>query len=125
LAAARESYAEALPLFRELEYVRGMARTLTGFAAIALAQGDSERAVTLLGGIQGLLERAGDQFSADDAAAFEALQAAARERLRKARFSTRWTEGRALEADALIALAVAQGPPQFPQPARARVIPLQ
>jgi predicted ATPase/DNA-binding SARP family transcriptional activator len=107
---ARESYAEALAIFQKLEYVRGTARTLTGFAAIALARGDGERAAALLGGAEALLEHAGDAFSADDSAAFEALRTSTEERIRGARFTANWTEGRALGGPALAALVLESEP---------------
>jgi predicted ATPase/DNA-binding SARP family transcriptional activator len=107
IRTARESYGEALRLFQELGYARGMAHTLSGFAAIALAQGDTEGAAKLLGGTESLLECADDHFSPYDAAAFAALQFATQERLRKPKFNARWAEGRQLDANKLVALAVA------------------
>ncbi|HYO48060.1 MAG TPA: tetratricopeptide repeat protein, partial [Gemmatimonadota bacterium] len=108
--AARESYAEALPIFHEMGYVRGMAFALSGFAAIALAQGDTDGAARLLGGTETLFERAEDRFSPSDEAAVAGLQSAIQERLPRSQFTTRWSEGRKLDADRLVALALAGKP---------------
>jgi tetratricopeptide (TPR) repeat protein len=110
IQAARQAYAEALPLFQELGYLRGIARSVAGFAQIALAQGDARRAAKLLGGIEFLLERSGDDLPPDDGAFVGTLETTARERLRKAAFSSSWAEGSSLSADALVALAVAEEP---------------
>ena len=110
--AARQAYAEALPLFQELGYLRGIARSVAGFAQIALAEGDPRRAAKLLAGIEFLLERSGDDLPPDDGAFVRTLETTARERLRKPAFSTSWAEGSSLSADALVALAVAEEPPE-------------
>ncbi|HKY60999.1 MAG TPA: tetratricopeptide repeat protein [Gemmatimonadota bacterium] len=110
VASARQAHAEALPLFQELGYLRGIARSVAGFAQIALAQGDARRAARLLGGIEFLLERSGDHLPPDDGAFVGTLETTARERLRKATYSTARQEGSALSADALVALALAEEP---------------
>ncbi|MGH7587825.1 MAG: tetratricopeptide repeat protein [Gemmatimonadota bacterium] len=110
VASARQAHAEALPLFQELGYLRGLARSVAGFAQIALAQGDAKRAARLLGGIEFLLERSGDHLPPDDGAFVGTLQSSARERLRKATFSTSWAEGSFLSADALVTFALAEEP---------------
>jgi predicted ATPase len=105
LGAARDSYAEALPIFHELGYVRGMAFALNGFAAIALSRGDAESAARILGGTETLVERANDRLSPFDEAAV-ALQSAMEDRLPRPRSSPQWSEGRKLDADRLVALAL-------------------
>jgi tetratricopeptide (TPR) repeat protein len=110
VASARQAHAEALPLFQELGYLRGLARSVAGFAQIALAQGDAKRAARLLGGIEFLLERSGDHLPPDDGAFVGNLESSARERLRKATFSTSWAEGSSLSADALVTFALAEEP---------------
>ena len=110
VASARQALAEALPIFQELGYLRGVARSVAGFAQIALAQGDAKRAARLLGGIEFLLEGSGDHLPPDDGAFVGTLGDVARERLRKATFSTSWQEGSSLNADALVALALTEEP---------------
>jgi tetratricopeptide (TPR) repeat protein len=110
LGAAQESYAEALPIFHQLGYVRGMAHALRGFAAIALARGDANRAARLLGGTGTLLERAEDRVPRSDEAAVADLQSAIEERLPRSQFTAGWSEGRKLDADRLVALALAGEP---------------
>ncbi|MGH7543463.1 MAG: hypothetical protein ACREK7_05940, partial [Gemmatimonadota bacterium] len=85
-------------------------RSVAGFAQIALAQGDPRRAAKLLGGIEFLLERSGDDLPPDDGAFVGTLETTARERLRKATFSSSWAEGGSQSADALVALAVGEEP---------------
>ncbi|HET6341223.1 MAG TPA: tetratricopeptide repeat protein [Gemmatimonadota bacterium] len=109
-ASARQAHAEALPLFQELGYLRGVAKSVAGFAQIALAEGNPARAARLLGGIELLLERSGDHLPPDDGAFVGTLGATARERLRKATFTSSWAAGGSLSADALVALALAEEP---------------
>lgn len=107
VADARERYSESLTLFRDLGYAGGTARALIGFAGIALAHGETERATQLLGGIQELVERAGNQLPADDANTFASLRVTALKQLREPRFTTRWAEGMALDQGDIMALAKA------------------
>jgi tetratricopeptide (TPR) repeat protein len=106
---ARERYSESLELFRDLGYASGTARALIGFASLAIARGDAERGARLLGGIHELVERAGSRLPSDDAETFDSLRAAAIDRLRERRFTERWSEGAALDPEAIVALATAEG----------------
>ncbi len=108
VADAREKFTESLTMFRDLGYASGTARALIGIAGIAIARGDAERGARLLGGIQELVERAG-KLPPDDAQALESLRGAALERLRKTKFTALWSEGTALDPEAVLALAASEG----------------
>ena len=101
-------FTESLGLFRDLGYASGTARALIGIAGIAIARGDAERGARLLGGIQDLVERAG-KLPPDDAQALESLRASALERLRETKFTALWSEGTALDPEAVLALAASEG----------------
>jgi hypothetical protein len=107
-ADARERFLEALGTCRDLGYATGTARALIGIAGIAIARGDAERGARLLGGIEGLVARAG-KLPADDARTLEALRGAALERLRKTKFAALSSEGSALDPEAVLALAASDG----------------
>ncbi|HET6616951.1 MAG TPA: tetratricopeptide repeat protein [Gemmatimonadota bacterium] len=106
--AARDCFAEALPVFRELAYVQGIARALTGFATLALARGDAEGAARLLAGAKGLLERSGDRLLPSDDVDSATIRSSIEARLSRSRFARRWSEGSQLDADQLVALALAE-----------------
>jgi len=112
IAAAEERYDEARSLL--LKAVRGAlaegARNATipcfdAFAAIALAEGDSERSARLLAAAARLREEAGDVVF--DRSLVDRTGAAARERL-GTRFDAEWEAGWALSFDEAVDLALAE-----------------
>ncbi len=62
-AAAYAAYREALAIFAELGHRRGIARVLEGSAGLALAQGNSARALTLAGAAAHLRRSIGAQLT--------------------------------------------------------------
>ena len=108
-ADAREKFTESLEIFHDIGYGAGTARALIGIAGIALSRGDAERGAKLLGAIHELVDGGGHRLQPDDADAFESLQAAARKKLREPAFTARWSEGAAMDAAAVLALAKGDG----------------
>ena len=81
---------------------------ITGREAVTMARECLDYGAKLLGGIQELVARGGRRLPTEDADSFAALRVSALEKLREPAFSTRWSEGAALDPDAVLALTRAE-----------------
>jgi hypothetical protein len=93
---------EGLALFHQLSHPLGIATGLEGLAELAAAE-RAERAVTLLGGAQGIRERLGAPLPPVDCAGHERRMEALRAQLAKPQFGRAWAEGQALPLDEIVA----------------------
>ena len=100
-------FSEALALFRASGDQRGLAECLAGVATVALAVGQSRRAVLLLGAGDGLLQAAGAVTSPSNRDEDERTRAAAAARLGRTAFAAVWNEGHAMPIDRALAYASA------------------
>jgi tetratricopeptide (TPR) repeat protein len=104
---ARLLYAEALAIGRELHDWRGIALSLEGLAAVAVDQGQIERALRLAGVAARLRETVGAPMLAEDQSAARRLQIA-RAALSEAAGAAAWAEGRAMPLEQAIAEELAE-----------------
>ena len=104
--AARALYEESLAIVRELGHKRGIARLLEGFAGLAAARAQPERAVRLAGAAAGLRETLGMPLPPADQAKLEERLSPARDALSKEAAEAAWTEGRATPLEQAIAFAL-------------------
>lgn len=94
--AARSRHEEALQLFREAGDRRGIGYSLAGFAALAAAEGDGERAARLSGAVASLEEVLGPFLEAPLQSEYDEELASVREALGEERFAAAECEGRAM-----------------------------
>ena len=92
-ATAQSMYRESLKTFRELDHKRGIARLLEGFAALAAAGGEAERALRMAGAAAALRQQIGAPLTAAEQAKMEASLRSAREALSSEERATAWSEG--------------------------------
>ena len=90
----------------ELGNKQGVAQCLLGLAEVACDQDLAERAITLLGAAQSLLDATGVRLGGWDKARFEGTLAAARAQVGEAAFEAEWTEGQAMTVDQAIEYAL-------------------
>jgi non-specific serine/threonine protein kinase len=102
LVRAADLYAESLAMAQELGYWLGVADALSGFAGIALAIGQPERAARLLGAVAKQLA-ALDRTIVDHHGQHRRALAAARAALPEAVFAQTWAAGEALTVEAAMA----------------------
>jgi tetratricopeptide (TPR) repeat protein len=103
---AQQSYREALQLSGEMGEKRRAAFCLEGYAAVLLHGGNTRRAVSLLGAAEALREAIGVPVYDADRAAYDAWVQQARQKLGEAEFADAWVNGRALEWQQAIGLAM-------------------
>jgi tetratricopeptide (TPR) repeat protein len=104
-ARARAFFAESLTGYQEREDRTGIALCLIGLAGVFGREGRPERAARLFGAVEALLDAADATFEPADQADHDRLVAATRAALGEEAFAVAWAEGRALSAEAAIALA--------------------
>jgi hypothetical protein len=85
----------------------GVAKTIIGFAAIALAQSRSDRAGTLLGVVDALLTASEASLSVVDQADYSKLLAQTRTSVEPILFESAWASGRSLDLGEAISYALA------------------
>ena len=83
-----------------------VANQLESFGFTAIARGDGARAARLLGAAEALRERVGEAMSPRERVEYDAELGRGRALVDAATFDAAWSEGRALSADAAVALAV-------------------
>jgi predicted ATPase len=93
---AGQLFEESLAIRRELGSKQGVALCLLGLAEVACDQDQAERAITLLGAAQSLLDATGVRKSPSDQARYERTLAAARAQVGEAAFHAAWADGRAM-----------------------------
>jgi tetratricopeptide (TPR) repeat protein len=105
--AARALSEESLAIFRELGgRSRGIFQNLEELAAVAVAQGQPERAARLFGAAEGLREALGAPLPPVDRAEHDRSVAAVRTALGEEAFTAAWAEGRAMSLDEAVAYAL-------------------
>ena len=117
LAGSRELVAESARIYRGLRYREGLAYCLTAFAAIAMAEGDVERAAVELGAAAALRQRIGSRPWLFLQPVVEALERAARETAGDERFERAWAAGQAMPPDSMAVYALAGREPARSQDA--------
>jgi len=119
LAPRRGDYATARSLFEESlmlwqgahTHQWGIAWRLEGFAALAVLEGDPERAVRLFGAAEVVLESTNERLDWIDRLGYDQYVATAREQLGEAAFAKAWAEGRTMTMEQAIECAVSETPP--------------
>jgi predicted ATPase/DNA-binding XRE family transcriptional regulator len=99
-------FEESLLLFAKIADIFGIASTLNGLAAGAVAQGYLDRAVRLFAATEGLLQMAGMSLSPDLRVEYVQGLAVIRSQLDITVFSTVWAEGRAMTLEQAIEFAL-------------------
>src|SRR5207249_753697 len=107
--AARALFEESLAISQEHGYKPRIVENLEGLAAVAVAQGQAERAARLAGAAEGLREAMGAPLPPADRAEHERSVGAARTALGEAAFASAWAEGRTLSLEAAVAFALVEG----------------
>ena len=103
---ALRRFRESLALFRELGTKDGTAACLEGIARVAVAGGDLQRAMRLMGASAAIGETIGGIFTPVYLIEHEQTMAQLRERLDPAQQEALWTEGRAMTLEQAVALAL-------------------
>jgi tetratricopeptide (TPR) repeat protein len=106
LEDARVHYSESLRLLEELGNKRRIAMTLAGFAALAVAESQDERAARLLGAIETLREDSGTVMPPLERKEHQSQIAAARRSMSNEAFERLFSEGRRMSMKAAIAEAL-------------------
>ncbi len=110
LPAAREHIRGGLVALQPLGARHQICDGLESMAEIAHRDGDHERAARLWGATEALRESIGTVIAPSDREAIEGYRDASRQALGDAAFDRAWKDGRAMDADAAIALATAASP---------------
>ena len=109
LDGARALLAESVSLCRKASNKRDLADGLEGFAALAAARGQPERALTLAGAAAVLRAECGAPVSPDDPDSVEHRLQAARRALGRETQERAWARGETLPLDQVVDLALAVG----------------
>jgi predicted ATPase/Tfp pilus assembly protein PilF len=95
-AEALSRFRESIALSREMEDKEDLAWCLEGFAALAVAEGNPERAARLLGAAEGLLDAMAGEFKPFERLLHEGTVAATRSQLTRRSFDVARAEGESL-----------------------------
>jgi len=107
--AARELYTEAVLLAREVGSKRYMMIPLVGWAGLARAQGQLERATKLSGAIEASAESISSRFEQEDQVEHERAIAVTRSQMDETIFNRLWEDGRKMTLEQAIAFALGEG----------------
>jgi predicted ATPase/class 3 adenylate cyclase len=107
-AEAAVLFKEALAFFREVGDQVNIAEVLEGFAGVAGAQGEGERAARLYGIADSLRETIGAPLLPGDRPRYERQLKAARSLVDEAVWEAAWEEGRAMTLDEAVSYALAE-----------------
>jgi hypothetical protein len=105
-SAARAALKESMEIFRHRRDKRGIAEGLAGFARVARAQRDVERAARLFGAAESLHQIIGPRLNAFDHHDHASVVATLRSALGCEAFTTAWAQGRAMTTAQAIAYAL-------------------
>ncbi len=108
VALAYELLAESLDTFGSLGMHWGVAYTLIGLAGVAVATGQSDTAVILLGAVDGWFRGTGIQIQPADREDFDRYLATARSSLDQVTFAHAWEKGQTLSLDDAVLFATAR-----------------
>jgi hypothetical protein len=104
--AARAALKESMGIYRHRRNWRGIAEGLAGFARLARAERDAERAARLFGAAESLHRIVGPRLNPFDHHDHASVVAMLRSALGDAAFTTAWAQGRALTTEQAIAYAL-------------------
>ena len=104
--AARELYTEAVLLAQEVGSVRYMIIHLVGWAGLARALGQPERATRLSGAVEALRASIGSRLEQEEQVEHERTISVARSQLGEAIFNQLWLEGLAMSLEQAVAYAL-------------------
>jgi predicted ATPase/DNA-binding XRE family transcriptional regulator len=107
---AKQLYRESLSVRRAFVDKFGFALCFEGLAVVAAAEGQPSRAARLFGAAQRLHEASGTPVYFVNRTAYDRTVADARAALGEEAFATAWAEGRAMELDDAVALALETEP---------------
>ncbi len=110
VARARALLVESLALQRELENAGGVAEGLAGFAAVAAAEGQAERAARLLGAATAIWQGQGLPIWPAEQAEHGRTLTRARTQLDEMTLAAAWDEGRTMTPEQAITEAIAEAP---------------
>ena len=120
-AAAAQPLREGLAHCCELKYHLGIGLALDGLAGVAAMQGESRRAVRLLGAGAALRETLGAAMPPAFRTTYDQIMGAARLPMDPPAFEQAWAEGQALTLEEAVAFAMEEDPGASPRgPAEAR-----
>ena len=108
--AARARLSESLGIFRSLGHTLGQSTSLDGFACLASARGEAERALRLAGTASATRDAAGIPLMTPWRPRVESALSRARQALGEAIAAAAWAKGRAMPLEAAIAQALALDP---------------
>jgi non-specific serine/threonine protein kinase len=114
---ARTWYSECLAYDQEIGETWQLPECLIGFAGIAEAENQFERATRLLGAAEAQVKAREGTLEDIDRAESQRLACLLREQLEEATFNTAWAEGGAMETEQAIAYALAEPETEGPRPA--------
>jgi hypothetical protein len=100
-------YGETIVAFREIGQLGAVAHQLECFGFIALAQGQPERALQLLGAAGALRQKVGTPMTPDEQRYFDEQLNELRQKMDATKFDSLWAQGRGLTMEAAIAYALA------------------
>lgn len=108
IQAARAALNESAQIFRQTRDKRGIAECLAGFAKVARAENDAERAARLFGAAESLHKVVGPRLSPVDHHDHARVVAEVRSALSGKAFAAAWAEGRALTWKQAVAYALGE-----------------
>jgi hypothetical protein len=103
---AAHLFGESLELNRQLGHLQGMIACLAGFAAINLAKSNLEKAATLCGCVENLLQRFGGPFFFADTVEYQRSVSQLKKALDEKALSASWSKGRAMTMEQAIQYAL-------------------
>ena len=106
--AARAALNESAQVFRQTRDERGIAECLAGFAKVARAENDAERAARLFGAAESLHKIVGPRLSPVDHHDHARVVAEARSALGEEASAAAWAEGRAMTWGQAVAYALGE-----------------
>lgn len=108
-ASSFSHHATGLELFMRIRDLRGIGYSLFGFACLAHAEEDPQRAAKLIGAIDGLRENLGSLLETVLQSEYEHARSAVQEILGDEPFTALWTEGRSMPLEHIIDFALSPG----------------
>jgi tetratricopeptide (TPR) repeat protein len=103
---ALEIYRETIVAFRDMGQIGAVAHQLECFGFIAIAWGQSERALLLFAAADALREKGGTPMMPDEQVYFDEQLKCLREKMDVTQFDAKWSNGRAMTMDYAIQMAL-------------------
>jgi non-specific serine/threonine protein kinase len=105
--SAQAHLAEGIQMFTKIGDRRGLGYSLSGFACLAFAQEEIEKAARLFGAVDSIREELGSLLEAILQAEYERAKEATRELLGEAEFNIHWSSGYGMSMEAAVQYALA------------------